>query len=47
MKKCAKCGDYVLVQCPCGGKTVNPEPPSWSEDDRYWRKRLKAKGIEI
>jgi len=47
LKKCAKCGEYVLASCPCGGKAMKAAPPAWSEDDKYWRERLKARGVKI
>lgn len=46
MKKCAECGNYTLKDiCPCGGQTVTPAPPRFSPDDKYWKERLKARGV--
>jgi len=42
MKKCS-CGVYTFKEtCPkCGGKSANPNPPSFSPEDRfgYWRRK--------
>ena len=47
MRRCERCWEYTFNEvCPyCGGKTRNPEPPKFSPEDKYWRERLKAKGV--
>ena len=46
MRKCSKCGRYMLPKdkCPyCGGNLVVPHPPRYSPADKYVEYRLKAK----
>jgi len=43
MKKCS-CGVYTFKEsCPkCGEKTVNPNPPPFSPEDKYGKYRRMA-----
>jgi len=45
MRKCPKCGRYTLKDiCPeCGEKTINPEPPRYSPQDKYGKYRRMMK----
>ncbi|NPA70143.1 MAG: RNA-protein complex protein Nop10 [Crenarchaeota archaeon] len=46
LRKCKRCGRYTLRKdrCPyCGGEVVNPHPPKYSPDDRYFVYRLLTK----
>ncbi|NPA24081.1 MAG: RNA-protein complex protein Nop10 [Crenarchaeota archaeon] len=46
LRKCKRCGRYTLRKdrCPyCGGEVVNPHPPKYSPDDRYFIYRLLTK----
>ncbi|MBR9681125.1 MAG: ribosome biogenesis protein [Candidatus Altiarchaeota archaeon] len=47
MKKCVKCDSYVMSACKCGGDLRSVEPPKYSPQDKYWRQRLKAKGVKL
>lgn len=41
MRKCPNCKQYSFKEtCPkCNIKTVNPEPPSYSPEDKYGKYR--------
>ena len=41
MRKCPDCKVYTFKgSCPkCGNKTVNPEPPKFSPEDKYGKYR--------
>jgi len=41
MKKCLSCKIYTFKEfCPrCKEKTVNPEPPKYSPEDKYGKYR--------
>jgi len=45
MRKCIYCKEYTFKEiCPkCNRKTINPEPPKFSPQDKYgkWRRKLK------
>jgi len=45
MKKCPSCKIYTLKEvCPkCNGKTVSPEPPKYSPENKYGRYRRLLK----
>ncbi len=46
LRKCKRCGRYTLRKdrCPyCGGEVVNPHPPKYSPDDRYFIYKLLTK----
>jgi H/ACA ribonucleoprotein complex subunit 3 len=46
MRKCTKCGRYILSKdkCPfCGGDLIVPHPPRFSPEDKYVMYRLKMK----
>ena len=46
IRKCVACKQYTFKgDCPkCNNKTVNPNPPKYSPEDKYgiWRRKLKA-----
>jgi len=41
MRKCPSCGAYTFKEvCPkCNSRTVNPEPPRFSPQDKYGKYR--------
>jgi H/ACA ribonucleoprotein complex subunit 3 len=41
MRKCPNCKSYTFKDsCPkCGSKTINPEPPKFSPEDKYGKYR--------
>jgi len=46
LRRCRRCGRYTLRKdrCPyCGGEVINPHPPKYSPDDRYFVYRLLTK----
>ncbi|MBR9680026.1 MAG: RNA-protein complex protein Nop10 [Candidatus Altiarchaeota archaeon] len=47
LRKCKACEKYSLAdKCQyCGKETRKPAPPKFSPDDRYWKYRMKTKGI--
>ena len=47
MKKCPVCGRYTFKDfCPiCNVKTINPEPPRYSPEDKYGKYRRMMKTI--
>ncbi len=49
MRKCKTCGIYTFQEiCPiCGRPTVSPHPPRFSPEDKFWKYRLRARGVEI
>ncbi|HDR53377.1 MAG TPA: ribosome biogenesis protein [archaeon] len=49
LKRCNGCGTYTLKsECPaCGTATCSPRPARFSPDDKYWKQRLKAKGVKL
>jgi rRNA maturation protein Nop10 len=45
IKRCPVCLKYTLKDACCGKETASASPPKFSPEDKYWRQRLKAKGI--
>ncbi|MBI2076223.1 MAG: ribosome biogenesis protein [Candidatus Aenigmarchaeota archaeon] len=43
LKKCVKCGSYLLADGHCGEKTRTPHPPKFSSEDRFGKYRRMAK----
>jgi len=49
MRKCSGCNLYTFKEkCPkCGAKTVSPQPPRFSPEDRFGKYRRKAFQVQI
>ena len=41
--KCSKCGKYTLEDSCCNKKTISPQPPKYSPEDKYadYRRQYK------
>ncbi|MHA2281185.1 MAG: RNA-protein complex protein Nop10 [Promethearchaeota archaeon] len=47
LRKCRICNKYTLKSlCSCGNKTIVPQPPRYSPQDRYGDYRRKLKNIQ-
>jgi H/ACA ribonucleoprotein complex subunit 3 len=41
IRKCPSCKNYTFKEiCKCGGKTINPEPPKYSPENKYGKYRM-------
>jgi H/ACA ribonucleoprotein complex subunit 3 len=48
LRKCQDCGRYTLKDiCLCGSKTIVPQPPRFSPQDRFGEYRRKAKNLDF
>ncbi|MBW6461960.1 MAG: RNA-protein complex protein Nop10 [DPANN group archaeon] len=45
IRRCTSCNKYTMKEkCPdCSSKTINPEPPKFSPQDKYGRYRRQMK----
>ena len=42
--KCVKCGSYgLIIECDCGHKRIECNPPKYTLDDKYGHYRRAAK----
>ena len=48
IRKCFSCKKYTLeAECSCGKKTIVPQPPKFSLDDKYAKYRRAVKKKEL